>query len=63
MTPAPEIAYRLPHAATRPRFGPAAAIALVLASGGTATAPAAEPERHAETENDARLRAEKPPHY
>jgi len=25
--------------------------------------PAPEPERHAETDNDARLRAEKPPHY
>lgn len=25
--------------------------------------PAAEPERHDTTENDARLRADKPPHY
>jgi hypothetical protein len=25
--------------------------------------PAPEPERHASTENDARLRADKPPHW
>lgn len=30
---------------------------------GSDPAPAAEPDRHAETENDERLRAEKPPHY
>jgi hypothetical protein len=30
---------------------------------GTDTEPAREPDRHTLTENDERLRAEKPPHY
>ena len=30
---------------------------------GSDPTPAPEPERHELTENDARLRAEKPPHY
>jgi hypothetical protein len=30
---------------------------------GTDPSPAAEPDRHTLTENDERLKAEKPPHY
>ncbi|MUH53471.1 MAG: hypothetical protein F2788_03010 [Actinobacteria bacterium] len=30
---------------------------------GTDPTPAPEPDRHSETDNDERLKAEKPPHY